>query len=265
MTGATAAERASADALMHGRKDEMRDARGALAVAVLLAVLTGCGGAATGEPRASTPSATPSPTPDASASPFPYSNDEVAFEPATYRIPKSAWSLVDFTVTFSEGWTVQYGHVYHRNSDTPDGLEFYAVVVDAIYTDACQGAGELMEVGPSVDDLAEALLRQAGPMASGPVDTTLGGYPASRVDLTVPKGFDLNICRLKQYGALGLQIWYSPAADKYFVLEPDGIASVYIVDVDGQRQVFMTQYRTSTSDEDLRELQATLDSIRIET
>jgi hypothetical protein len=40
---------------------------------------------------------------------------------------------------------------------------------------------------------------------------------------------------------------------------------VCIVDVDGQRQVFLTQYRSATSDEDLRELQAILDSIHIET
>jgi hypothetical protein len=29
-----------------------------------------------------------------------------AIEPGTYRIPGSAWSDVDFTVTFPEGWTV---------------------------------------------------------------------------------------------------------------------------------------------------------------
>jgi hypothetical protein len=38
---------------------------------------------------------------------------------------------------------------------------------------------------------------------------------------------------------------------------------VYIVDVDGQRQVFVTQYLSTTSDEDRAELQAILDSIRI--
>jgi hypothetical protein len=40
---------------------------------------------------------------------------------------------------------------------------------------------------------------------------------------------------------------------------------VYIVDVDGQRQVFLTQYRSATSDLDVRELQTILDSIHIET
>ncbi len=62
----------------------------------------------------------------------------------------------------------------------------------------------------------------------------------------------------------GLQIWYSQPADKYFVLLADGIASVYILDVDGERQVFMTQVRSATTDENRAELQAVLDSIHIE-
>jgi hypothetical protein len=184
-------------------------------------------------------------------------------EPGTYRIPRSAWSVADFTITFPEGWTVQYGHVYLKHSDAPDELGFYPVVVDAIYTDACKESGaDLMDVSPSVDDLAAALLEQPGPKASDPVETTLGGYPATRIDLTVPERLDLNRCR---FGDIGLQIWYSPPADKYFVLLHDGVASAYIVDVDGQRQVFLTQYRSAASAEDVRELQAILDSIQIET
>ena len=92
----------------------MRDRRGrALAVAVLLAVLTGCGGGATGEPPAST---SPSATAGATVTPFPDSAEPVAVEPGAYRIPKSAWSVADFSVTFPEGWTVQYGHVYLKHS-----------------------------------------------------------------------------------------------------------------------------------------------------
>jgi hypothetical protein len=62
----------------------------------------------------------------------------------------------------------------------------------------------------------------------------------------------------------GLQIWYSRPADKYFVLGADGIASVYILDVDGERQVFMTQVRSATTDEHVAELQAVVDSVDIE-
>ena len=168
-----------------------------------------------------------------------------------------------FTVTLPADWTVQYGHVYHSNQDEDDEFGFYAVVVDGIWADACAGSdsGDPIEVGPTVDDLAAALLEQPGPTASGPIATTLGGDPATRIDLTVPEGFNLEPCNAS---GIGLQIWYTAPADKNFVLTPDGSASAYILDVDGKRQVFLTQHGATTSDEDLAQLQAVLDSIRIE-
>ena len=169
--------------------------------------------------------------------------------------------MMEYTVTFPEGWTVQDGVIYVKHSDAPDGLGFSGFVPDTIYADACEGSqGELMEVGSSVDDLAAALLKQRGSMASAPVDTTLGGYPAIRIDLTVPKGFDLKPCNLPD----ALQVWFSGRADRYVTLLPREIASMYIVDVDGQRQVFQTFYGPATSGEDVRELRAILDSIHIE-
>ena len=108
-------------------------------------------------------------------------------EAGTYRIPSSDWSVTDFTVTFPEGWAVQYGHVYATNENEDDEFGFYAVVVDEIFAEGCAGSNSgLTELGPRVDDLAAALLQQPGPTKSGPVDTTLGGHPATRIDLTVP-------------------------------------------------------------------------------
>ncbi len=242
----------------------------ALAATVLLAAFTACA-AGSGESSASTsstsPSATPvttttpSPMPSAVPTPFAFSEDDVAIEPGTYRIPSSAWSLRDFTVTFPEGWSVQYGHVYHKHSDTEVDVSVYAVVVDAIHADACAGSGgEIMEVGPSVDDLGAALLQQSGPVASDPVETTLGGYRAIRVDLSIPDGFDLTSCNAAD---VGLQVWYSAPADKNLVLLRDEIMSVYIVDLDGQRQVFLAG-RHAMANDDAQELQEVLNSIQIE-
>ena len=183
-------------------------------------------------------------------------------EPGTYRIPTSAWSVTDFSVTFPEGWTVQYGHVYAGYGPQDEEFGFYAVVVDEIFAEACKGseAGAPTAVGPTSTTSPPPLLQQPGPKASGPFDTTLGGSPATRVDLTVPEGFDLSACNAQD---IGLQVWFSAPAEKNFVLPPDGPASVYILDVDGERQVFLTQHDVTTSAEDLAELQAVLDSIRI--
>ena len=226
-----------------------------LALALLVG-LAGCaGGPSLGESRPSVTPTMPSPTQGAMLS------ETTTIEPGTYRVPASAWSVADFSVTFPEGWAVQYGHVYLKHSDAPDELSFYAVVVDDIYIDACEHGEKTKRIGPSVDELADALLEQPGPKVHGPVDTTLGGYPATRVDLTIPKRLDLDTCRL---GGIGLQIWYSPPADKYFVLLPNGTASAYIIDIDGQRQVFLTQYLSGASDADVRELRTILDSVHIE-
>jgi len=192
-------------------------------------------------------------------SPFPDRAEPVAFEAGTYLMPSSSSSVADFTVTFPEGWMVQYGETFSKHPSTDGEVGFYAALVDEIFADACAGSqGGLIGVGSSVDDLAAALLEQQGPKARGPFETTLGGYPAIRVDLAIPRSLDLKACNVPR----ALQLWLSQP-DDYTVLLPEDDAHVYIVDVDGQRQVFFIRTRSATSGEDRRELQAVLDSIRI--
>jgi hypothetical protein len=233
---------------------------------LMVAGLTGC----VGESEAAND---PQPTPaTGSASllsmPVASSSDDGShpFKPGTYLIPKSSWAIADFTVTFPEDWTVQYGHVYATRDDEGGDYGFYAVAVDEIFADACRGeGGRTQTVGPEVDDLVSALLEQrGGAWKSDPVSTTLGGFPATRVDLRIPSKVDLDRCQLAEYGYTGLQVWYSERPDKYFVLLPAAVARVYVVDVDGQRQVFLTQTDRDVSAEGRTELQAVLDSIHIE-
>jgi len=182
-------------------------------------------------------------------------------EPGTYHIPSFAWSIAGITMTVPQGWEAQYGSPGAiKQSDQPGELSFYFVIVDAIYSDPCEGEGELIEVGPNVDDLTEALVEQPVTVATEPVDTTLGGLPAKRIELTVPDDLDPAACRMGDH----LQIWYSPPADKYFVLLGDGTASVYILDVKGERQVFLTQYRAGATADDISEMQTIIESITID-
>lgn len=250
--------------------------RASLAAGLLLAAgLAGCRGEAdvSGDDKPSTPSTSTSPESAMESSmlslPDWDPSDEgkhVRIEPGTYLIPSDAWSVTDFTVAFPEGWTVQYGHVFARHGDQANEFGFYGVVVDEIFADACRGeGGASAAVAPGVDALVTALVEQAGgAVKSKPVSTTLGGYPATRVDLRIPQRLDLKRCQMAEYGFSGLQVWFSRPADKYFVLLPGGIARVYVIDVEGERQVFLAQQNDRESAIDRAELDAVLDSIRIE-
>ena len=89
------------------RKTGMRTHYGRSLTLVLMVALAGCA------PTPGTTDTAPSPTPGAIPA------GTAAIEPGTYRISRSEWSVVDFTVTIPEGWTVQYGSVYLKHSDAP--------------------------------------------------------------------------------------------------------------------------------------------------
>ncbi len=227
---------------------------------LVVGALTGCARDATDKvPRPMTPTWARDSTTSGRSS-----VEQVAIEPGTYLIPASAWSVADYTVTFPEGWEVQYGHLFSKHSDAANELGFYAVVVDEIFTDPCLGEGVPVAVGSRVGDLVTALLEQPGPVKGSPVASTLAGYPATRIDLEVPQSLDLAKCRLAEDDVLGLQVWKSTPADKYFVLLPGQRVSLYVVDVHGRRQVFLVETGAHTSATDKAELKAALDSIHIE-
>jgi hypothetical protein len=187
---------------------------------------------------------------------------EAMIEPGTYLVPSSIWSAVDFTITFPEGWRVREGNWFDTKNARIDDLSLSPFVVEKIYADACKGErGAQLDVGPRVDDLVDALLAQDGP-AKTTVQTTLGGYPATRVDLRVPDRLQTKNCFIGP--GTGVQIWLN-GPKNYLYLEPDGLLSIYIVDVDGERAVFQSQYKpTHTSPADLAELQQVLNSIQIQ-
>jgi hypothetical protein len=183
-------------------------------------------------------------------------------EPGTYLVPSSIWSAVDFTITFPRGWRVREGNLFDTNSELLNEISIEPFVVTKIYADACQGErGAQTRVGPTVDDLVDALLAQPGP-ATTSRETTVGGYPAVRVDLRFPDSLQTKDCF--EGPGTGVQIWRN-GPKNYLVLDPHGLLSVYVVGVDGERAVFTSQYRPAhTSPEDEAELQQVLDSIQIQ-
>ncbi|MFL6204225.1 MAG: hypothetical protein ACJ739_02660 [Acidimicrobiales bacterium] len=245
----------------------------ARAMTVALCVVTSL--AACGDDSTTTPEAQQATTTSTTIPPFPLA-ERPLLPAGTYRVSsegqpdeslpsgRQVWSIVDYDITIPDGWYANNGHYLSKHEDGDDELDtvgLYPVLVDEIFADPCPGqAGGTVAVGPEVDDLVDALTAQPGPAKAEPLQTTIGGLPATRIDLEIPDGADFSSCSL----APGLQMWHSDSSDKYFVLMPGYTASIYAVDVDGERQVFLTQHGPEASDEDLRELQSMLDSIRID-
>jgi hypothetical protein len=237
-----------------------------VAIGICVVVSTaGCGGGESG--------AAPEPTQTAPVL-LDIPEEDAPLEPGTYLVPKEGrggadpltWSIVDFTIEVPAGLV---GNTRH-SVGTPEDLEgsgfgLYPVLVDELYADPCEGErGKTVSVGPKPADLVKALLAQPGTMATTPATTTLGGLPATRIDLEVPKGADLSTCHLADFGPSGLQVWFAKRSQKYFVLSPGLHARVYVVDVDGRRQEFLAVHDLRAPAATLASLDAMIASIRID-
>jgi hypothetical protein len=248
---------------------------GVLAVGGALFMLGRPGQTGVGGPGPSpTPTASPSPTvsssiaastPSAAAAAFPDISDQLA--PGVYFKGPGASTPARFTFTMPAGWTSAYGIAY-KDRGGPAEMAFGDWIITNVYTDPCQWQGSLLDpaVGPTVDDLAAALVAQKGRNATAPTDVTLGGYPAKRIELSLPEDLDSATC---DKGVI--RAWLAPGEDaadwpagQDFLPRSGQLNVVYIVDVDGARLVIDSWHMPGTSAANLAELQAIVDSIQIE-
>ena len=228
-----------------------------------------------GQPTAQ-PSASPTASPTAASSPtaagVPPIGDGL-LAPGTYRLRPfdSGTMTIDATVP-DGGWgggppSAISGPVGASNG--PNGLALAFLDARTINSDPCHwdkdGSGRApqegdIEVGPTVDDLAEALAGSSVYESTTPVEATLGGYSGKRLELQLvpdPSGCDT----------------YDGAGDQYFVFGgregaqyAQGGANTWqvtIVDVEGTRLIAALITYEETSDADRSAAQGILESVVI--
>jgi hypothetical protein len=173
----------------------------------------------------------------------------------TFTVPAAGWAAFD---------PVFVGKNVAGGGDVFD-LYFSPHLVGNVYTGGCHwlGTAQNPPVGPTVDDLATALLAQAGPGAPPPIAVTVGGHAGKKVELSIPQDIDVTTC--DSNGVFGR---WSPA-DQSNVALPWTYGNgqhntVYIIDVDGTRQVIDTMYLPGASAADRAELEQIVASIRFE-
>jgi hypothetical protein len=168
---------------------------------------------------------------------------------------------VRVTLTLPEGWFRGGWLVY--NGDEGPGLTAIQVwAVGNVYADPCQWDRALADppVGPSVDDLAQALASQPTREAATS-GVTLDGYTGTLVKMRVPADISFQDCDLGQFRS-----WLGPGGDgdERYHQGPGQHDDVYILDVDGFRLVIDALYFPGSSAADRAALQQMLDTIQIE-
>jgi len=176
----------------------------------------------------------------------------------TFVLPAAGWSAFD---------PVFVGKDVPGSSEGLD-LLFSPGLVGNVYTGGCHWRGTALDppVGPTVDDLGAALQAQAGPGASPPTAVTVGGHPGKKIELSMPVDVVLSTCDTENSSPVFGR--WSPS-DNSAVGGPYTYGegqhnTVYIVDVDGTRQVIDTMYLPGTSTADRAEIDQIVASIRFE-
>jgi hypothetical protein len=117
-------------------------------------------------------------------------------------------------------------------------------------------------VGPTVEDLAAALLEQAGPAEGTSTDVTLGGYRGKKIEFSIPSDFDSTSCDEGVFSRW--EAASEPGNWGGWIYGAGMRNAVYILDVDGQRLVIDTMSLPAASATDLAEFDQIIESIRFE-
>lgn len=242
----------------------MNDRHGrSLALAALLVL-----GACSSDPEAPPTSVAPSETDTAPTVLDMWDREPLSeIEPGTYFIDADLDPSTPLRVVYdipAEGWSNWIGAAKFGPGGGHVGVSITTVV--NLVTDGCRDhLAADPPVGPTVDDLATALSELAPfEVTSPPSDVTVYGYRGKHLELTVPDiAFD-------RCDAGDLRSWIAPMdtaeeGDAFYGYTGPGYREEFwILDVDGTRLMIAAGRSPGSPPEDLAELRAILDSIRIE-
>lgn len=209
----------------------------------------------------STPTPTPSaqPTPTVEPTPeFPALGTQASLAPArhavpgfeagvTVAIPSGGWSSND-------NWVV----IGPRGNEEPDGMAIRFYTAQFLYANPASRADGFVEVGPSGDDLVQAILEHPILQAAGPTDITIDGRAGQMVEFAIPADADMTSAGeyLLFSDATAGDIWGWAAGQTF---------NLYIVDVDGERLIIDAFHFADTPGDDLAAQRAVIDSIQFDT
>jgi hypothetical protein len=150
------------------------------------------------------------------------------------------------------GWTFVTGAPFHA-------MGF--VTAKRVLPDPCMPVGPdkfdaAVDPGPSVRDLADALVAQEGTTTSQPVPVTVGGHHGLYLTYRVAERIDVRRCQGGEFDifSTGPGVWWLEAAGER--------AAIWILDVDGERIVLASVAVPGVAREQMREMTRMVRSTR---
>jgi hypothetical protein len=135
------------------------------------------------------------------------------------------------------------------------------VTADRVPPDPCGSEGHskfdaAVDPGPSVEDLADALVAQKGAVTSKPVPVTVDGHQGLYLTYQVGKGIDVAKCEAQAFDifSTGPGAWYLETARER--------AAIWILEVDGERLVLSWVAFPGVTGAQTREMTDMVDSAR---
>lgn len=157
-------------------------------------------------------------------------------------------------VTLSSSWHA-VNHGFHHLENAPCGssgsMRVDLGLVTEVYADICHWMGTGVELGDPATTTAYSAL---GFDATRSTETTIAGYPAVRVDFSVPGDFDLNACDAQTF-----RLWGEGPA-----MDTGQSVTVLLLQVDGVPLGIAATRNADASPAQFAELEAIVASLRIE-
>jgi hypothetical protein len=207
-------------------------------------------------------SASPSPTPSPVELPDGSLGAGTTYSFTNTRVVGPRWVVLTVPAT---GWESADRMVLKPLPGSSDSIvaKLSTWTVGNLKADPCRWKAGALDppVGPTVGDLAAALIEQVGPTVASSTDVTLDGYRGKKVEYSAPADFDRTSCdegvysRWEPAGSTDWGGWVEAGGQRN---------AVYIIDVDGQRLVIDTMYLPGASAADIAELEQIVASIRFE-
>jgi hypothetical protein len=206
----------------------------------------------------SEPIATPTVTLTAepTATPVPRLNGQEPLDAGRYQV--NAGLSTDVTVAVPSGWSAGGDWVVlgPRGNDEPDGMaiRFYAIPNLAV-NPLAHGEGNLdPPVGPTVDDLVQAIVDHSAWTATEPTDITIDGHAGQLVSIMIPMDVEVP--------PDGFFFYAEPSGGGIWGFAPGQTFDWYIVDVGGERLIIDSFHYPDTPEDDLAVQRTVVESVQ---